>query len=122
MGFGTKLAKYRSNSGMKQDELADLLWMNRSHLNEIEREKVNPPRLETIIFMVGALNLSSEDAVDLLLEVKQLQKLDSLIAFERLMKSLEAFEIAANAVGPIVARLKKAFNAAEQKFHTELNG
>ena len=122
MGFGRKLAEYRSRSGVKQDEFADILWMNRSHLNEIEREKVNPPRLETIVFMIGVLNLSPEEALDLLREAKPLKDPESLVVLERLVKSLQAFEVAASALGPIVARLQRAFHEAEHKFQSEFQG
>ena len=124
MGFGRKLAEYRKRSGIKQDEFAERLGINRSYLNEVEREKVNPPKLETILFMIGTLNnLNTEEAINLLLEAGRLPDSQSVLTVagaEKLVKSLEAFEAAAQAIEPLRKRLREALNAAEQGLLTEL--
>lgn len=123
MGFGEKLAEYRKRSHIRQDEFADLLRMNRSHLNQIERGKVNPPRLETIILMIGLLKLSPDEAIELLFKTGQVQNSESILTvanIESLVKSLEAFEVALQAIQPLLVRLKGALDAAKQSLQSEL--
>jgi len=109
MGFGKRLAELRKRCGIRQVEFAERLGINRQHLNEIEREKVNPPKLETILFMIGSLNLNTEEAIGLLSEAGRLPTSQNVLTAEgteRLAQSLEAFEAAMQVIEPLRKQLK----------------
>ena len=68
MSFNTKLVQYRKRSGINQKELALRIGLHYKHYNDIERGVASLPRLDTIVRIIEELNLTTDEARDLLIE------------------------------------------------------
>ncbi len=56
--FAANLRQFRADSGLSQEELADLCGLHRTEISLLERCK-RSPRLETIVILARGLKLSS---------------------------------------------------------------
>ena len=66
MQFGQLLSLYREKNDLTQKQLSALVPMNQSYLSRIERGLRKPPQRNTVLTMVKALELSEQEADDLL--------------------------------------------------------
>lgn len=69
MSFGEKLRMYRKSRNMTQGELAERIGLARKHLSDIENEADPPPKIGSIVQIIKELDLTREEAIDLLVEV-----------------------------------------------------
>ena|SRR5438309_5177780 len=113
MGFGKTLSGYRKRYGIRQDHFAERVHINRSHLNQIEKEKVSPPKLETVLLMIDVLNLNGDETVDLLIallhDAGRLSDAQGILALAnegKLDERLKALEKIVRAFETLQAQLK----------------
>ena len=59
-GIGKRLKQYRLDVGLTQEELAEMVEISSNYLSAIERE-VKIPKLDTLIRIINALQLSADD-------------------------------------------------------------
>ncbi len=60
--FAANLRQFRADSGLSQEELADLCGLHRTEISLLERCK-RSPRLETIVILARGLKLGSPYAL-----------------------------------------------------------
>lgn len=75
MNIGDKLSAIRKSKGMTQEEVADRAGMRQGMYSQIENNKVNQSRMETLERIFHALKLTDEEVSEFLVETK-LQELD----------------------------------------------
>lgn len=63
--FGEALKKYRTNAGLTQNELAQLIDISPSHISKIEQGNRNPLRMNNIKRVVNALGLGEKESQEL---------------------------------------------------------
>lgn len=59
-GIGKRIRKYRDESGMTQEKLAEMVGITPNYLGAIERG-VKVPKLDTLIEIINALHLSADE-------------------------------------------------------------
>jgi transcriptional regulator with XRE-family HTH domain len=66
MSFGSLLKSAREAAGLSQRDLATLVGISHYHLSKIESESRRPPRMQTALDIVAALELTPNEGEDLL--------------------------------------------------------
>lgn len=61
-GLGKRIQKCREEAGMTQEELAERVGISWNYLGAIERE-VKTPKLETLVRIINALEVSADDVM-----------------------------------------------------------
>ena len=69
MSFAEKLRMYRKSRNMTQTDLAERVGLTSRHLSDIENEADPPPKIGSIVQIIRELDLTREEAIDLLVEV-----------------------------------------------------
>ena len=69
VSLGRKIAKFRKNRGLKQEELAEMVSLSTSYISAIERGVKNPT-LENFIAIANVLKVSSDELLREELEVR----------------------------------------------------
>jgi transcriptional regulator with XRE-family HTH domain len=64
--FGSMVAGYRKSRGVLQRALAERVGLSPSEFSRLEKGKRRPPPLDKVLRMIAALNLTRDDAEDLL--------------------------------------------------------
>jgi len=62
-GFGKKLQQLRRQTGLSQEQLADLASLHRTEIGMLERG-IRLPRIDTLLKLAGALGTSPSDLLD----------------------------------------------------------
>ena len=55
--FGKLLAELRKKAGLSQNDLAQIIKTNPTHISKIERGERNPPKMDTLIEIAKALGI-----------------------------------------------------------------
>ena len=83
--IGARIKAAREKAGMTQEDLAAALEMSPTHISVIERG-VKSPKLETLVNIANALNVSSDIASELSVAISKLSKKDQ----ERILNAIRA--------------------------------
>jgi transcriptional regulator with XRE-family HTH domain len=71
VNFGDKLEAYLVRYCISKRLLAQRVGIHPDHLTDILKNRVNPPKANTVERIIGVLRLSSEEAADLREEAKK---------------------------------------------------
>ena len=58
--IGRRIKRYRTDKGMSQDELGQIVFVNNEHISRIEAGK-KYPSLDLIVMIANALDVSADD-------------------------------------------------------------